>query len=208
MRCKPRNALCSLCSFACSGLALLVGFQSTVARADSVSASTAEPLIAAAVRAEVAGDSSKYVSLLEEAAKATPDKDLVHWQLGQIQRNGNWVSVDDVQREAASNPLEADYLKRRSAATNNVADQLELARWCRDNKLVDEARLHWNVVLALEPTNKEALRSNDLILKNGHPIAREDLAEQKKRAHEAMLATQHWDPDRRQMVEIRRRPGC
>ncbi|HEX3599374.1 MAG TPA: polymorphic toxin-type HINT domain-containing protein [Lacipirellulaceae bacterium] len=117
-----------------------------------------------------------------------------HWQLGQVQQNGKWVSTEELQRQAAVDPLQAEYRKRRSSATSSVQDQIALARWCRDNKLGDEAQLHWEVALSLDPANKEAQHATDTILKNGQLINRSSLAERKQRVQEAKDAAKHWDP--------------
>jgi hypothetical protein len=153
-----------------------------------------QPLVTEAVKAEIAGDNARYLALLQQALAGDSDSDRIHWRLGEIEKNGKWMSAEDLQREAASDPVEADYLKRRNAATSSVADQVDLARWCRDNKLLDEARLHWNIVLSLDPSNREAQHATDLVAKNGRLVKRSQIAEQKQLAQRAKDAAKHWEP--------------
>jgi hypothetical protein len=175
---------------------LACGMYGQSASGESVNSSRAEGqrLLATAVEAEIAGDTAQYLSLLDQAVRSNPDSDLLHWQLGQIRDNGKWMQAEELQHRAASDPIEAEYVKRRNAATGSAASQVELARWCRDNNLADEARLHWNVALSIDPKNKEAQHATDALLKNGRLVKRSAIAEQKELAKKAKDVAKHWDP--------------
>ncbi len=154
----------------------------------------AERLVAAAAQAEIAGDTPRFLTLLNDALRSDPDNKIAHWQLGQVQLDDKWVTVEEAQRRAAADPLQAEYRQRRAAAGPNAREQIVLARWCRDNKLNDEADLHWAVVLSLDPTNKEALRAVDMLWKDGRLVKRNEPSQQKQQAQAAKNAAKHWEP--------------
>lgn len=153
-----------------------------------------ERLVAAAVQAEVAGDIGQYLTLLQAAVRSDPNNKVARWQLGQVQVGKDWVSAEEAQRRSAKDPLQADYRQRRAAASDSLADQIRLARWCRDNKLNDEAELHWTVVLSHDPMNKEAQRAVDMLWKGGRLVSRKEPSEQKQRAQAAKSAAKYWEP--------------
>ena len=90
----------------------LVG-QSFGATAQSTKTSV-ERLVTAAAQAEISGDVSKSLSLLQDAIRIDPENQLVHWQLGQLKVDKQWVTVEEAQRRASADPLQAEYRQRRS----------------------------------------------------------------------------------------------
>ena len=70
---------------------------------------------------------------------------------------GAWRSPAEIARAARQDPRLAQYGRLRDAAQRTVADQAALARWCRKNRLEDEQRVHWLIVLQLQPDNAEAI---------------------------------------------------
>ena len=163
----------------------------------------------AAAQAEIAGDASRIlVAPARRDPQAIPTIEIARWQLGQVQLDGKWVTVEEAQRRAAADPLQAEYRQRRAAAGPSVRDQLALARWCRDNKLGDEAELHWAVVLSLDPTNKEALRAVDMLWKDGRLVNRNETAQQKQQAQAAKNAAKRWEPIIAKWRRAVARPRC
>jgi hypothetical protein len=134
------------------------------------------------------------LSLLHEALGSDPDKKLARWQLGEVKMDDKWVSVEEAQRLAAADPLLAKYRESAAKATATVPDQLALARWCRDNKLDDEAQLHWSVALSIDPKNKEALRAVDMAWKDGRLVKRSAPTEQKQQSLAFKNAAKYWEP--------------
>ena len=104
------------------------------------------------------------------------------------------MTVEEAQRRAAADPLQAEYCKLRAAAGQNVQDQLALARWCRKSKLADEAKFHFSTVLSLDPKNEEALRALDMRWKDGQLVNRDESTQQKKQVQEAKNAVKRWEP--------------
>lgn len=162
--------------------------------ADPKTPSESERLVAAAVQAEVAGDVGQYLTLLQAAIRSDPNNKVARWQLGQVQVGRDWIPAEEAQRRSANDPLQAEYRQRRAAASDSLADQIRLARWCRDNKLNDEAELHWTVVLSHDPTNKEAQRAVDMLWKGGRLVNRKQSTDQKRQVQAAKDAAKYWEP--------------
>lgn len=162
--------------------------------ADPKTLSESERLVAAAVQAEVAGDVGQYLTLLQAAIRSDPNNKVARWQLGQVQVGRDWIPAEEAQRRSANDPLQAEYRQRRAAASDSLADQIRLARWCRDNKLNDEAELHWTVVLSHDPTNKEAQRAVDMLWKGGRLVNRKQSTDQKRQVQAAKDAAKYWEP--------------
>src|SRR5215210_7915354 len=78
--------------------------------------SDVERLVAAAAQAEVRGDISQSFALLHDAIRIDPENQPAHWQLGQVKVDKQWVTVEEAQRRAAADPLQAEYRERRAAA--------------------------------------------------------------------------------------------
>src|SRR5688572_9421008 len=101
---------------------------------------TAERLVASARQAEIDGDTNACYRLLREAVRIAPEFQLARWQLGQMEVDGEWLAVEEAQRRAAADPKQAQYRELRAAHGETPEGQLALARWCRKNRLNDEAR--------------------------------------------------------------------
>src|ERR1044072_958465 len=65
---------------------------------DTTNVTTAERLVADALRAEVAGQGDQRTALLDEAVGVAPDFAPARWQSGQIERDGRWVPVGETQQ--------------------------------------------------------------------------------------------------------------
>ena len=122
----------------------------------SSSDSATPSLVREALEKEVAGDNRQRESLLRQALDRSPKDPAPHWQLGQVRLHDKWQSPADVERASCHDKPLAEYSKRRDAAGLNVDDQVALARWCRKNQLNQQQRIHWALVLQLDPGNADA----------------------------------------------------
>jgi hypothetical protein len=139
-----------------------------------IARTSADQLIAAAAQAEIAGDNSRSIALLQDIVRKYPENPLAHARLGEIKLDGKWVSLEEAQNRASADPKQAEYRERRTAAGDSPEGQLALARWCRRNNLNDEARLHWASVLSVDPTNTDALRALEMRLRNGRLLTKSE----------------------------------
>src|SRR3954464_15648832 len=83
------------------------------ATADSTKADV-EKLIGAAAQAEQSGNAAKSLGLLHDAIRIDPENRVARWQLGQIKVDNQWVAIEEAQRRAAADPLQAEYRERRT----------------------------------------------------------------------------------------------
>jgi hypothetical protein len=148
---------------------------------------------AALVQAEVAGDSASRTSVLQGAVQADPDSASARWQLGQIEVDGKWQSVEEAQKNAAADPRQREYAKLRESAGDSPKAQLTLARWCERNGLTDEARIHWLSVLAVEPNSGEALRALKMEWFQGELLSREDATRAKEETKVQERSSREWN---------------
>jgi hypothetical protein len=160
--------------------------------ATPIGAKTAHQLVGEALDAAVVGDAARQFKLLREAVQLEPDKPAARWQLGQIQVDGRWLSVEEAQRQAAADPAQVRYRELRAEHGERPEGQLALARWCRRNDLKDEARFHWASVLAVQPGNEEALRALNMRWHNGRLAARDEVTRSKEKLRAAKREAKEW----------------
>ena len=137
--------------------------------------STPDRLVDEAGQAKTDGNSALAYAPCAQAVDISPDNALARWQLGQVKVGDEWLSIEEAERRAAADPLQAKYLKRRDAANEKPAAQLQLARWCRSNKLDEEARFHFASFLASNPNNQEAMHALGMRWHNGQLMSLEDI---------------------------------
>jgi hypothetical protein len=146
--------------------------------------SLAANLSLAAMKCELAGDNEKRNSLLRETLEHSPGDILAHWQLGYIRSEDkkSWFSLDDAEKAAQNDPRLAEYRQMRleSFSLPFNSKDLELAKWCRQNKLENEERAHWNAVLQREPNNLEARQALGMQLYRGLLLDRKQVAQMKE----------------------------
>lgn len=191
----------------CRGFATKCGWIATVvagfllglgtfvaARADSHrrSSANAEQLIDQAGKAKADGQSALAYALLHHVVQIEPDNALAHWQLGQVRIDGAWVSAEEAQRRAEADPRQEKYRDRKEAAGDSPQGQLSLARWCRGNKLDDEALVHWTSVLSVDPKNREALHATGLRWRDGELKSVSQVREARQDAVETKQANRRW----------------
>src|SRR5262245_61497248 len=131
------------------------------------STAAAREQVAAALRAEIAGENDRRAELLASAVRTAPDLPDANWHLGCIQLAGKWVTLDEAQQEAANNSLLSEYSRLRDEAGNDTKLLRGLARWCLKNGHGELARLHYAQLLARHDidaeTQQEAIRRLDLV---------------------------------------------
>ncbi|MEC8336738.1 MAG: hypothetical protein VXZ84_01195 [Planctomycetota bacterium] len=66
------------------------------------------------------------------------------------------LAATNVLEVVPQKPLHVAYTKKRVAAIDSVDAQLELAEWCRKNRLKQEQKYHLNQVLEIDPDHAEA----------------------------------------------------
>src|SRR6476659_4585265 len=162
-RCRQSATFCVRSATLFLGILLASAWAGiTAAHDQEISLKTADQLIDEAGRAKSHGQPALAYSLLHQVVRIAPDNSLARWQLGQVKVDNEWLSVEEAPRRAEVDPRLAKYQERKETLGDSPKSQLALARWCRGNKLEDEARFHWSSVLSADPNNKEARRATGM----------------------------------------------
>jgi hypothetical protein len=152
----------------------------------------AEGLVEQAEQAAIDGDMAQRFALLREAVRIDPQYSLARWQLGQVEVDGQWLSVEEAQRRSAADPKQAEYRSRRAEFDESPAGQLALARWCRKNGLDEESRFHWASVLSSQPAHREALRALGMRWTDGQLMSRTEIDAAREERIESRQASREW----------------
>jgi len=151
-------------------------------------------LVRMAQESEVAGRDDQREALLRQAMVESPDDAAAHWQLGHVQMDKKWQSPADVEQAAKQDKRLAEYVRRRDAARPVIDDQISLARWCRQNRLTDEAQVAWRSVLAVQPGHPDAINALGLVAHEGQWLTRAEIKRQKTRLKAMAAALDRWRP--------------
>jgi hypothetical protein len=155
---------------------------------------TSAALVSQALDKELIGDNSGRQDLLQQALDESPNGAAAHWQLGQVRVQGKWQSAAEIERAAQRDKRLAEYARRRDASGQNVADQADLARWCRKYGLDDQGQVHWMRVLQLQPDNAEASSALGLRSFGGMKLTQTQVEQLRARMHQVSLAADRWRP--------------
>ena len=162
----------------------------------SSEADAAATLVRAALEKELAGRNDERDALLQEAVRKSPDLPAVRWQLGEVRGDdkNEWLTTAQVEAAALKDRRLAEYRQRRDAAGSTLPEQIELAKWCRKNKLDSEERLHWLFVLQMQPNHPDAIQRLGLINYKGMLLTNEQIAKLKEQAECSGKALEVWRP--------------
>ncbi|HVU90013.1 MAG TPA: polymorphic toxin-type HINT domain-containing protein [Pirellulales bacterium] len=166
------------------------------APADSASVEAAA-LVRKALLAEVAGNLQARADALRQAVTIAPEFAPAHWQSGEVKVGERWLAVEDAARENEWSGKFLSYQKSRAAAPQTADGQMALARWCKEQGLVEQEKIHLANALRLAPAKgKRAEVINKLgFVRYRHQLMPAATAEVlKKQAKEAEAALAKWKP--------------
>ncbi|MFN0053816.1 MAG: polymorphic toxin-type HINT domain-containing protein [Planctomycetales bacterium] len=153
------------------------------------------PDVTRVLRAEVAGSVDRRQAL-EGALKESPTLASARWQSGFVKQGNDWVSFDAVSSGSAWDSFLADYRDRRANAPQTFEGQLELANWCRRQKLIDQEQSHLYAAVALDTQrdHPELLRRLGYRRVGSTWLAPEQLREWGDLNRQAAAALKEWGP--------------
>ena len=131
---------------------------------------------------------------LQPLVKSSPDFAPAHWYLGEVRQGEHWLSIDSFSEEAKLDAKLAEYRERRTGKTDSPEDQLQLARWCHENGLPDEAQTHFTRVLETSPNHPEAMKALDLTEFRGTLRPQAQVDEQKEIDRNLAIQLKQWKP--------------
>jgi len=185
------------------GTLLSVGVPTHVVLGESIAKKRrqADVLVKEALHREIYGQTGERNRLLAEARRLDPKNEAARWHSGQVKFKGEWVKVEDVPKLRAEDARFSDYERRRMAATDTVADQLELATWCRKRKLADQERAHLTRVIELEPNHSEARTRLGFRRIDGRWVSAAEILAARERSVQMRKDFARWQP---KLIELRR----
>jgi hypothetical protein len=84
----------------------------------------------------------------------------------------NSLSLDAAMLAAAADKRLITYRQLRAEAGSSPDGQLELARWCSKQKLTEEERLHWRILLMMQPGQSDAMKGLGLRTYDGQMLTK------------------------------------
>ncbi len=161
----------------------------------------ADALVQRALNAELAGNNDERQTLLQEAVRSFPDHALARWQLGFVMVGDDWLEVAEAERQTVELGLTQQYRWLRDQHAQTAAGQVALARWCRQNKLADEERLHWVAVLQFDPSHREARSRLAVREYRGMLLTKSDVERYEAQQKAYDQALDYWKP---RLTKLRR----
>jgi len=110
----------------------------------------ASSVVERVLRAEIAGPVDRRIELAD-AVREQPDSSLARWQSGFVRSGNQWRSFDEPVPATVAIDLLEKYRSRRRDAAATPAGQVDLADWCRKNKLPELERAHLRAAMDLAP---------------------------------------------------------
>lgn len=125
------------------------------------------------------------------AAKPAP---AARWQAGYVKDGQSWRPFESVELSTSDRDRIAEYERRRADSATTASSQLELADWCRQNKLPDRERAHLYGALGADPQGKR----EDILTRLGHRqvagawLSPEQILEWQQLNRQAEISLQKW----------------
>lgn len=160
----------------------------------SSAAAAAQRFVELALHSELEGDLEGRTLYLQEALELDRDHAPARWRLGQVQIDGRWLSfeeaVDHVNREKRL----VAYQRRRAETDDTPRQQFELAAWCKQQKLYDEARAHFFSALNNDQRYSAQAESFGLVQQDNIWMTREQAKRLSEQERADRIALARWKP--------------
>jgi hypothetical protein len=161
----------------------------------------AEGLVREALHREVFGEVDERQKLLESAQQERPDYAPAKWHAGLVHFRNRWIKADEIPDLLAKDLRIITYRKMRDETADTVAGQYELAMWCLEKKLTEQARAHLTRVLELDPDNLQARQLLGFRQVDGVWLSRTERNAAQQTAAKTSADLQKWSGE---MGEIRK----
>lgn len=161
----------------------------------------AERLVAEGLHFGALGETAMREKLLTRALELDPNCEAARWGLGQVRQGDEWIDAEArAARLSDDDRLEA-YRHRRDQAADTIEGQFELATWCRERKLDDQARAHLNRVLQLDSNHAAARQALGHRRVDGRWVSPEAVADANDRATDDLLDFRRFESTVRRLAE-------
>jgi hypothetical protein len=158
------------------------------------SATAANYLVENALLAEIEGDSAGREIYLQEALDHDRQNRRARWHQGYVQIDGQWASIEEATHHPAQRKNLKQYRERRAATGNAPREQFELAAWCKQRQLNDEARAHFFSALNRDASYASEAPAFGLVQHEGIWMTRAQAQRQQDLARSDRVALARWKP--------------
>lgn len=158
----------------------------------------ADSQVALALWCESRGMAAERLKHLTRAVLIAPDSAAARGLLGMVRRGDRWVRPEDALTGLARDPSAQEtmkqYLAKRAATAYRAEPQRDLARWCEQHGLPEQALAHYKAVLRLDPNRESLWKKLGYRKSGGRWVLPEEAAAQKSHAESQRIADIRWKP--------------
>jgi hypothetical protein len=178
-------------------------------RAASLVGPDADAHVRLAIWAERAGWTDARARHLSVALLQNPGHAVARAMLGQVRQGDQWVKAPAahpgvVEQPALDSAKLDEYAQRRAKARRTLTDQLDLATWCEQNGLPDQAREHLVEAVRIDPRRDATWKRLGYRKVDGRWISNEKAAQLEAFRKAQAAATARWKPV---LTRLRRQLG-
>ncbi|HEY3963384.1 MAG TPA: polymorphic toxin-type HINT domain-containing protein [Planctomycetaceae bacterium] len=180
-----------------------IGHADSAARAkDATGKDPAREAVDRVLRHEINSQIDRRVELSGDLEQH-PDSPELRWQSGYARVENAWEPVEQFGKSASIDLRLSDYRSRRAASQQTPTSQIELADWCRDNKLLDQERAHLRAAMDLSPEadHSEILERLGNIQFGNVWLSREQVQQWQIRNQRIAAALEHMGPRLEKLAE-------
>jgi hypothetical protein len=162
--------------------------------ADRAAASAAQELVREALHREIYGLETERDELLGRAVQLEPNCAPARWHQGYVFLQGQWLRSEEIPTLASRDSRLSAYAELREQQPDNVAGNLRLANWCRQQQLSPQERAHLLHVLDLDPNHVETRMRLGYRRLEGGWVDEPTLRAAEERARRLQAAFAKWQP--------------
>jgi len=122
----------------------------------SAKATTPDALVQEALSQEIGGEASDRSRPLQAALAASPRHEPARWHSGYVRTGGKWERYDELSNRLTDDRRLARYRSRRENTPDTLQGQLEMADWCRRQRLFPQEQAHLARVLEFDAEHADA----------------------------------------------------
>jgi hypothetical protein len=111
-----------------------------------------------------------------------------------VSDGGKTIALDQAIESAAASERLLAYRQLRAEVGGSGKGQLQVAQWCRQQKMTEEERLHWQIVLSIWPGQPDAIKALGLRPFEGQLLTKDQIEAAKKDAKLMREAKRKWSP--------------
>jgi hypothetical protein len=160
----------------------------------------AQQLVDEALENEAQGLIEKRNELLQAAIALDPDFAPARWHAGQVEVGGEWIAAADAPQRIADDRRLAAYEAKRAQTAASVAEQWELASWCRKRGLIQQERAHLSQIIEQSPDHAPARARLGFVRVDNNWVLNREIAEAREEAATADRNFKAWRPELTKIV--------